>query len=336
MKIGVVIPVFNREDLISNTLDSVFNQTFPPYHVVIVDDGSTDRSSQVIEQWINKHNCSSKFTLLKQPNLGVSFARNKGADFLHTATHISFLDSDDMWPDDFIKEATKAFENADPRIALWSREQVRYHETGEESPIKIQHVEGSDPAILSCFLNKNLPLLSGTVVPIDHHFSTGGFREGMLTGQDRDWALKISRSGCWVIDKGKPVKIRRNFDKIKKGTSDHLSTLSNKNHAWLCYKPFTYEIYLWEHKDNSYVPEKEARRRLKQVWLQTGKKFSDRDFKSQALWCYKRGSYFSFGLDFNTLIKRLQTIFVQAEKPSGWPIDNLPPAEQLIKYLHRS
>ena len=89
-RISVIIPTFNRAHLLSRSIDSLLSQTLSAHSVVIVDDGSTDGTENLVSE---KY---PEFTYLKQDNLGVSAARNAGI----TATScewLAFLDSDDLW-----------------------------------------------------------------------------------------------------------------------------------------------------------------------------------------------------------------------------------------------
>lgn len=90
MQISVVIPTFNRADVLVRALDSVFAQTEPAFEVIIVDDGSTDRTRTLVEQRFA--DCRYFF----QENAGVSAARNVGVREAQ-GDWIAFLDSDDAW-----------------------------------------------------------------------------------------------------------------------------------------------------------------------------------------------------------------------------------------------
>lgn len=91
--VSVVIPAYNRADLISATLISVFNQTCPPGEVIVVDDGSYDNTEAVIK----KQFPAVKYVRI--PNGGDSRARNAGAS-LAAGRWLAFLDSDDLWRED--------------------------------------------------------------------------------------------------------------------------------------------------------------------------------------------------------------------------------------------
>jgi glycosyltransferase involved in cell wall biosynthesis len=95
MNISVVIPMYNSSNTILNTLNSVKKQTVLPYEVIIIDDGSTDNSANIVADFIIT-NQSLNFKLFKKTNGGVSSARNLGIKAAN-GDWISLLDSDDEW-----------------------------------------------------------------------------------------------------------------------------------------------------------------------------------------------------------------------------------------------
>jgi glycosyltransferase involved in cell wall biosynthesis len=88
---SIVIPLYNKENYIENTLKSVFNQTFKDFEVLIINDGSTDQSCKIAASFTD-----SRVRLLHQTNQGASAARNLGIQNAKAA-NIVFLDADDYW-----------------------------------------------------------------------------------------------------------------------------------------------------------------------------------------------------------------------------------------------
>jgi len=118
--ISIVIPLYNKEKAIIGTLESVKAQTFSDYECIIVNDGSTDHSAQVVEDWLSSHlavSPSSPFRLISQPNGGVCSARNKGIKEAHGA-YIALLDGDDLWDKDFLAEIVKMQQDF-PEAYMW-------------------------------------------------------------------------------------------------------------------------------------------------------------------------------------------------------------------------
>lgn len=89
--ISVVVPVYNEEEHIYRCIKSILNQTIPDFEIVIVDDGSTDKSIEVI-----KRIGDARISVIQQHNAGVSAARNRGTEEA-SCQFIAFLDADDEW-----------------------------------------------------------------------------------------------------------------------------------------------------------------------------------------------------------------------------------------------
>ena len=92
IKVSVIIPVFNQEKYISATLDSVLNQNFDDYEIIVVDDGSTDDSLKIINEKFSDSQIPHK--IIHQDNAGVSGARNRGIDEA-SGEYLLFVDGDD-------------------------------------------------------------------------------------------------------------------------------------------------------------------------------------------------------------------------------------------------
>jgi glycosyltransferase involved in cell wall biosynthesis len=99
-KLSVIIPVYNSESRLNVALNSLFQQTFRDFEVILVDDGSTDKSSVICQDYAQK---DSRFRVINQKNGGVSKARNRGIEVAQ-GEFIYFMDSDDtIEPHTFIE-----------------------------------------------------------------------------------------------------------------------------------------------------------------------------------------------------------------------------------------
>ena len=110
-KISVVIPVYNVEKYLSQCLDTIIAQTLKEIEIICVDDGSTDASAQILEDYAGK---DSRITLLKQKNLRAGVARNAGLTIAQ-GEYVSFLDSDDFFEKNMLEKLYEKakVENAD-------------------------------------------------------------------------------------------------------------------------------------------------------------------------------------------------------------------------------
>lgn len=99
---SVIIPVFNGEHSLEECLNSVANQNYTEFEVIIVNDGSTDGSEQIIQDWIGMHlDLDVKF--IAQENLGLGAARNNALK-MSTKEYVAFLDCDDLWHSEKLKQ----------------------------------------------------------------------------------------------------------------------------------------------------------------------------------------------------------------------------------------
>ena len=105
--VSIVIPAYNAENFLAETIDSVKKQTYPHWEIIVVDDGSTDATAAVV---MNEDD--SRIRLIKQPNAGVSAARNNGLQKA-AGEYIVFLDADDLVTHKFI-ETRVNFLNQNP------------------------------------------------------------------------------------------------------------------------------------------------------------------------------------------------------------------------------
>ena len=96
--ISVIIPVYNVVSYLQEALDSVVNQTYVNLEILIIDDGSTDGSGAICDQYT----CDSRVKVIHQENHGLSAARNAGLDIMQ-GEYVAFLDSDDAYRRDFIQ-----------------------------------------------------------------------------------------------------------------------------------------------------------------------------------------------------------------------------------------
>ena len=101
-KFSIIIPVYNVEKYIKKCVDSVFNQTFKDYEVIVVNDGTPDKSMELIKDY--------DVTIINQKNQGLSSARNNAVKKAK-GDYIIFLDSDDYWRKDLLKEINKSLKN---------------------------------------------------------------------------------------------------------------------------------------------------------------------------------------------------------------------------------
>lgn len=98
--ITVIVPAYNSEKTITKTIESVLNQTFDKFEVIVINDGSIDKTEQEVQKLMKK---DSRIRLINQSNKGVSAARNSGIDN-SMGEYITFLDSDDTYGNNYLEK----------------------------------------------------------------------------------------------------------------------------------------------------------------------------------------------------------------------------------------
>lgn len=120
--ISIVIPVYNRENLVERTLDSVFAQTYRPINLIIVDNHSSDATLEVIKKWKDLYE-SEKFKVLiaEEPKRGACNARESGLFLVRTAVTL-FFDSDDIMLPSLVSKVMQQFRKyPDTDLVCWKR-----------------------------------------------------------------------------------------------------------------------------------------------------------------------------------------------------------------------
>ena len=126
MKISVIIPTYNRKKTLARAIQSVINQSFSPFEILIIDDGSNDGT----EEWVKENFQNIKY--IYKNNHGVSSARNVGIENAH-GDWVAFLDSDDEWLPNKLYKQVKSIES-NPKMKffhtneIWIRNGVRVNQ----------------------------------------------------------------------------------------------------------------------------------------------------------------------------------------------------------------
>ena len=105
-KISVIIPVYNAQDYLMECIESVLKQSYQDFEVICIDDGSSDRSGEILKKFAEK---DKRVIIITQNNKGVSIARNKGIQQAK-GKYIYFLDSDDYIEEDALEICSQALE----------------------------------------------------------------------------------------------------------------------------------------------------------------------------------------------------------------------------------
>ena len=114
-KVSVILPTYNRAEILKKSIDSVLMQSYPEFELLIVDDGSTDNTKELVASYED----SRIRYLYTEINRGAAAARNFGIENASgNADFIAFEDSDDLWHKDKLKKQIKEMEQHLPRMFI--------------------------------------------------------------------------------------------------------------------------------------------------------------------------------------------------------------------------
>jgi len=128
--ISVILPVYNVEKYLEKSIRSVINQTYKNMEIILIDDGSTDRSGEMCDELAGS---DTRIHVIHQKNRGLSAARNRGIEESH-GDYLTFIDSDDYVADDMVEYLYLLIKKFDCKMSLCSHTIV-FTETGKKHPL---------------------------------------------------------------------------------------------------------------------------------------------------------------------------------------------------------
>lgn len=186
--VSVVIPNYNYGRFLRDAIDSALNQTYKPHEVIVVDDGSTDESHDILGEYEEKG-----VKVIRQKNRGVGAARNTGVS-VSSGDVIAFLDADDIWFPEKLEKQIEAFDG-DTELGLVSCGMQEFNPSGE---IINRYEEGQEGWLSNKMLTFEAPVVvSGSAVAVrrDIFEKIGGFdeRKELHPSEDWDFFYRVSR-----------------------------------------------------------------------------------------------------------------------------------------------
>mgnify|MGYP000092769898 CR=1 FL=1 len=190
LRFSIIIPLFNKASHIASTLQSVFDQTFNDFEIIIVDDGSTDHGVQIVEALDSK-----KIKLFSIDNQGVSHARNYGCKKAQGQL-ISFLDADDLWEPNHLEQLLLLYKKH-PQCGLYA---MAYKKKFNNSSIpaifknipKTNNWSGVVDDFFESSLIDCIAWTSAVMIPKVIFEEIGGFNETIESGEDTDLWIRMA------------------------------------------------------------------------------------------------------------------------------------------------
>lgn len=183
---SVVIPLYNKEQYICRAVDSVLNQTYEQFELIVVDDGSTDRSAELVENIKD-----DRVRVIRQDNQGEGPARNSGV--LAASNHwVAFLDADDAWLPDHLREISNIINRFD-KVAMVSTSCIETNDSSKK--VNIDNNLDANIRIINYFIEaaKDIGIVNSTSVAIKKEVfeEVGGF-SNFRAGTDLEYWARVA------------------------------------------------------------------------------------------------------------------------------------------------
>ena len=214
-EITVIIPTFNREEYVPKAIDSVLNQSFQNYEIVVVDDGSTDNTRAALQHY------GKAIRYICQVNQGVSAARNAGIR-VATGEWVAFLDSDDEWVRDYLEtqmeyagsNSTICMQSTDACVIQPNGRNHRYFQINQS----IGKFKGCDYLLVErpfSFIVRHGPWQIGsTIVRRAAIKKAGLFDVTLRLSEDFDLMARVGLLGSFGLIRKELVKVYRRAEPI--------------------------------------------------------------------------------------------------------------------------
>jgi glycosyltransferase involved in cell wall biosynthesis len=220
---SIVIPLYNKEFSIKETIQSIISQSYADYEIIVVDDGSTDRSTDIIKEFSDH-----RIRIISRENGGVSAARNTG---IKTARYdyIAFIDADDVWLPRYLTEMDKLIDENPDCIVFSSEYYLEKNNKlelshGRSLPISTGQVQ--DFFAIQKRYFKPIIWTSATIVKKEALLSVGMFDEKLWLGEDLDLWYRLTLYGNLAF-LNHPLSIYKDFRKQSSLTNFKLTVENN-------------------------------------------------------------------------------------------------------------
>jgi glycosyltransferase involved in cell wall biosynthesis len=205
-RVTVVIPAYNAEAFLPDTIDSVEAQTYHDWEVVVADDASTDRTAEVVESR------SGRFRAVRSDvNEGPAGARNRALREV-SGELVAFLDADDLWLPTFLERMVTAYDGRPDhgaRVGVVSCDALVLGPSGYEPRTYKELMGVPDEVTLSAMLVKNPIQPSGALTSMAVVNEVGGFCDELFGTEDYDLWLRIVEAGYEVVVVPEPLYVYR-------------------------------------------------------------------------------------------------------------------------------
>lgn len=287
---SIVIPSYNASEVVVRCLESVIAQEYKSFEVIVVDDGSTDASVDIVLHWINSRNQHDCMTLLTKKNGGPASARNYGIE-RSTGTYVAFLDVDDSWSEDKLSISKNFIDE------LGYKPDIVTHDVFLKGEENLRHLRCGLNLTYEEFLTYgNTLITSATLVKRTKILEVGGFDESreLVGTEDYDLWLALFKAGASIEVIHRPLTL---YYVVDDSLSQHYDRMI-KNHMNVVLK----------HLKDSGFPESKRGMIEKASYVDTVSKIARRlhingDFK-------QAGRYYRTAIRKSPLYVKLWILFI--------------------------
>lgn len=284
--VTIIIPTFNRAHYIQDALDSVLAQSYRPVDLVVVDDGSTDETAAVVEEWKRSHQEDGfSVTYRYQENAGAPAARNHGLK-ASSGKWIKFLDSDDVLHPEALERQVEASREVEEDEIVFG-DLGRMNEEGTQRRPDPVEPPTSDESTFTYLLNHVL------VTPTPLHRrrllrNVDGFREDIQKGQEYDLHLRLAAAGADFIFEPGVVAYKRAVNGENSITARN--TVKRNPEAHIFIQDNCAELARRYYEGE--IPPKVRRMLATGYWV-TGRQLARAQHRSRSKYCFKKAEEYA-------------------------------------------
>lgn len=181
LTVSVIIPTYNRSNYVQQAVESVLNQTYNDYEILVIDDGSTDDTKRLLEKY------ADRIKYVYQTNQKVGAARNNGIRHAQ-GKYIAFLDSDDLWLPQKLERDVAYFE-ANPQVGLVYSNVIYFSDEGAN--LYTRRMKSPSGDVLEKIIIDNFVVTSTVVVKRECLDRVGLFNEDLDLASSEDWEMWV-------------------------------------------------------------------------------------------------------------------------------------------------
>lgn len=267
-KVSVIIPTYNRSYIVCEAIDSILSQTVTDIELLVVDDGSTDDTRQVVEA-IN----DERIRYLYKQNGGVSSARNVGISHAK-GSYVAFLDSDDVWPERFLEAVSNALD-ADTGYGLAYTATIQKYPDGQTKTDDLARCLSGQ---ITSHLFEHSTIWPMAVLIRKTVLEGFWFDENLKICDDNDAFLRLSANNKFLFVPD--IYVSRRF------SSDSHSTAAFTEGAYI--RALSLERFYFQLGGDKIVASSVAKKKIGRVYRRAGERYRKEGYRKAAIGFLKR------------------------------------------------